>query len=102
MKLRESGEVQHAYLGVQLSADPAEDGGATLAQIEPGGPAADAGLRTGDVVVAIDGDEVAGPDEVRAAISSAAPGETVEVEVRRGGENGTVEVELGERPDQVQ
>jgi putative serine protease PepD len=101
-QLRESGEVQHAYLGVQLAAEPAEDGGAQLAEVEEGGPADQAGVQSGDVVVAIDGEEVEGPDDVRSAVSAAEPGEEIELRILRNGEEQTVEVTLGERPDQVQ
>jgi putative serine protease PepD len=101
-ELLASGEVRHAYLGVALAEEPAEDGGVPLTEVVPGGPADDAGLRAGDVIVAIGGDEVASQGEVRSAVDSREPGATVEVRVRRAGEQRTVEVELGERPDEVQ
>ena len=100
-ELLERGEVRHAYLGVGLADEPAEGGGATLTEVAPGGPAADAGLREGDVVEAIAGDEVETPDAVRAAIESRDPGDDVQVRVRRDGQTRTVTVELGNRPAQV-
>jgi putative serine protease PepD len=101
-ELLESGEIRHAYLGVALAAEASDDGGVAVEEVTAGGPADDAGLRTGDVIVAIAGDEVASPDEVRAAIDSRNPGDAVEVRIRRGGDERTVRVELGERPDEVQ
>jgi putative serine protease PepD len=100
-ELLERGEVQHAYLGVSLEEEPAEGGGVALGQVADGGPADDAGIRSGDAIVAIDGDEVETPDEVRAAVDAHDPGDEVEVRIRRGGDTQTVTVTLGERPAQV-
>ena len=100
-ELLQSGEVQHAYLGVGLEDEPAEDGGVPLSEIADGGPADDAGLRAGDVIVAVGGDEVATPEDVRDAIDSRDPGDEVEVRVRRGDDTRTVTVTLGERPATV-
>jgi putative serine protease PepD len=98
-ELLKDGEVEHAYLGVQLS-DETE--AVTLVEVVDGGPAEKAGLRSGDVVVALDGEAVQSGDDVRAAVSAKRPGDTLEVEVRRGGDTETVEVELGRRPASVE
>jgi putative serine protease PepD len=100
-QLRADGDVQHAYLGVGLANEPAEGGGVELEEVVDGGPADDAGLQSGDVIVAVDGDEVETPDEVRAAVDSHQPGDEFEVQVRRDGDTRTETVTLGERPDQV-
>jgi putative serine protease PepD len=98
----ESGNApQHAYLGLQTS-DTANGEGAEIAAATPGGPSADAGLQTGDVVVRVDGQDVTGANDVASAIEDNKPGDKVEVTVRRGGSEQTIDVTLGQRPDQVQ
>jgi putative serine protease PepD len=99
-ELLAGGEVQHAYLGVSLE-EAAEGGGVPLGEVVNGGPADDAGLRAGDAIVAIDGDAVETPEEVRAAIDSHDPGDKIEVRVRRDSSTRTETVTLGERPQQV-
>jgi putative serine protease PepD len=98
----ESGNApEHAYLGLQTS-DTQNGEGAEIAQATPNGPAADAGLQAGDVVVKVDGQDVTGANDVAAAIEDNKPGDKVEVMVRRGGSEQTIDVTLGQRPDSVQ
>jgi putative serine protease PepD len=98
----ESGNApEHAYLGLQTS-DTQNGEGAEIAQATPNGPAADAGLQAGDVVVKVDGQDVTGANDVATAIEDNKPGDKVEVTVRRGGSEQTIDVTLGQRPDSVQ
>jgi putative serine protease PepD len=91
------GEIEHAYLGV--STDDVESGnGAAIAEVRTGTPAERAGLEAGDVVTAVDGEDVSSADELRRAIDSHKPGDKVEVTVRRGDGTETVTVTLGTRP----
>jgi putative serine protease PepD len=98
--LREDGSVERAYLGVTTRERPQRDG-AVVVEAAGGGPAADAGIRGGDRIVALAGQEVREPGELAAAVSARRPGETVEVRLVREGEEQTIEVELGERPDEA-
>ena len=92
----ERGEtIKRAYMGVSTSGD---SGRSTIAAVSAGGPAAAAGLRVGDVIVSVDGKKVADPDDVAAAIQDRHPGESVKVEVQRGGSSQTLDVTLAERP----
>jgi S1-C subfamily serine protease len=94
-QLIRGGKVEHAYLGVQLSdANP----GATISSVRSDGPAAGAGLRTGDVVTAIDGRAVGNSDALVSAIDAHKPGDQVTLKVRRGGDTRDVHVKLGTRP----
>src|SRR5919199_48742 len=93
-----SGKVSHAYLGVQLT-DASSGGGATVAQTVSGGPGADAGLRSGDVVTAIDGKAIDASDALVAAVDSHKPGDQVTLTVKRGGDTSQVKVKLGTRPN---
>jgi putative serine protease PepD len=95
----ERGEtIQRPFLGVSTTQGT---GGALVREVTSGGPAAEAGVRTGDVIVRVGGDRVREPDDVAAAIQDMRPGERVEVEVRRGGDSRTVGVELGNRAGQT-
>ena len=79
----ERGEtIRRPFLGVSTAPGT---GGALVREVTAGGPAADAGLRTGDVIVQIEGERVQEPGDVASAIQDHRPGDTVEVEVRRGG-----------------
>jgi putative serine protease PepD len=92
----ERGEtIKRAYLGVSTSGD---SGRVTVAAVSAGGPAAAAGVRVGDVITSVGDKKVATPDDVSAAIQDRRPGESVEVEVQRGGATQTLNVTLAERP----
>lgn len=54
----------HALIGVQLD-DGAGSSGAHVREVSPGGPAADAGIQSGDVIVAVNGTAVSGAEPVR-------------------------------------
>jgi putative serine protease PepD len=95
-QLISSGKVAHAYLGVQLSDG---NGGAQIGQVAGGGPAADAGLRSGDVVTAMDGKAINGADALVTAVDGKKPGDTVTLKVRRGGSTNDIKVKLGTRPN---
>jgi putative serine protease PepD len=88
------GSVAHAYLGVSLP----DDGAAEVQEVVGGTPADDGGLRTGDVVTAVDGDAIESGDELREAIDAKRPGDKITLTITRGGDERTVEVTLGERP----
>ncbi len=78
--------------GAKIADGPAEDGTAPLT---PGGPAERAGVRPGDVIVALDGKPVQGTEELIVAIRTHAPGETVTLTVRRGNAEQEIAVVLG-------
>ena len=119
-QLLSSGKVEHAYLGVAIESIPTSVAdqldtvtGAAVTDVRSGSPAADAGLKAatgtktvdgqqyptgGDVITAIDGQAVAGADELRAAIDAKKPGQKVELTVRRDGKTTSVELTLASRP----
>jgi putative serine protease PepD len=88
------GTVQHAYLGVQVGT-PTTGTGALLGKVTAGTPAAKAGLKAKDVVTAIDGTTISGPDDLAAAIAAKQPGDALSLTVRRSGETQTIQVTLG-------
>jgi putative serine protease PepD len=96
-QLDRNGRVQHAYLGVQTT-ETATGAGARIAAVTAGGPAAEAGLAAGDVVVAFGGQQIQDPAGLSAAVNARRPGERVVVTVRRGGAERSVTVTLGQQP----
>jgi len=84
-----------AWLGV-WSAN-AVDGGAQILAVVRDGPAAQAGLRGGDVVVELAGRPVAGEADLGRALRELAPGDKARIGVLRDGERLELEARLGER-----
>lgn len=102
-QLRASGHATHAYLGVGTTGatsgtDTTGEAGATVASVAAGGPAADAGLRVGDVITGIDDAAVANSDALGTAVDAHKPGTKVTVSYKRDGKAGTASVTLGTRP----
>lgn len=104
-ELRAHGGVRKGYLGV--GAFPAHlppalaqlaggDRGALIASVEDGSPAATGGVIVGDLVIAVAGDPITGPDGLRLALADR-PGETVELRLLRGGALHTLTIALGSR-----
>jgi putative serine protease PepD len=94
-QLERDGRVRRAYLGVSTSS--AGRGAVVREAVRPG-PAARAGLRSGDVIVSVGGARIRNPDDVASAIADRSPGERVTVEYRRDGETRSVDVLLRARP----
>ena len=77
---------------------PTDLEGALITEIVRGAPADEAGLETGDVITAIDGEPVTGNEELTSILTEHDPGETVRVEIVNDGGKDTVEVTLAQRP----
>jgi S1-C subfamily serine protease len=71
--------------------------GVRVAEVVPGSPAEAAGVRAGDVLVALDGKPIADLRGYSAALKARQPGDTVELTVRRDGEEKVLTATLGER-----
>ncbi len=76
--------------GVQVATEPS----GTTPPVSEGGPAANAGIRPGDVIVAIDGRPVTEPDELIVSIRAKAPGDATVLTVRSGDDERDVRVVL--------
>jgi putative serine protease PepD len=95
----EAGEtVAHAYLGVSTGTASGATAGAQVAEVVQGSPAAEAGLRQGDIVTALGEEPVASTEDLVAAIATREPGETVALEVERDGQKTSLKVTLGTQP----
>jgi S1-C subfamily serine protease len=124
-QLKGDGEVDYAYLGVTSESvypQLAEhlgletDAGALITDVVNGSPADEAGLRGssgedtfqlrqvktgGDVVIAVEGEPVLANNDLSTLIARHKPGDTVTLEVVRDGDETSVDVRLGSRPDDV-
>jgi len=101
------GRVVRGYLGTMIQSLSEElsnefglkdQSGALVSDVEPAGPAAKAGLKSGDVITEVAGKKVEGPRELRLMVGAMAPGTKVEVKLMREGKEQVIPVELGELP----
>ncbi len=106
--LRDKGRVVRGYIGTSVQtltpeiADAmklkGQQTGALVAEVEPNAPAAKAGIKSGDVITAVNGKKVNDPRQLRLMIGSMAPGTRVQIEVNREGQTKTFDVPLAEMP----
>jgi serine protease Do/serine protease DegQ len=89
------GEVKRGRLGLAMQ-DVAGSEGAIVTEVQANSPAAQAGLRKGDVVVGLGGRPVRGAAELRARLAVVPVGETVEMRVQRGNETQLLKARIGE------
>jgi S1-C subfamily serine protease len=125
-QLIDGGEVQRGYLGItggDITPEAAEaldlpvERGAIVEQAYEGGPAAEGGLQGadgeatvqgqtipvgGDIITAIDGEEIEGMEDLIATVNSASPGDELVLTIMRGDEEQELAVTLGNRPAQVE
>jgi len=88
------GEVKRGRLGISMT-DVVGGEGATIAEVQADSPASKAGLRKGDVVTGFNGRPVRGAAELRARLGVVPVGETVDLQVQRGGEKRTLKAQIG-------
>ncbi len=103
-QLISTGVAKHAYLGVSIADGVVSDGtsernAAIVESIGHGTPAAEAGLRSGDAVVAVDGDRVNSSLSLVASIREQQPDETITLSVIRDGQQQEITVTLTTRAE---
>lgn len=86
------------YLGVDVML---ADGGMLIHTIQPDSPAEDAGLLVGDIIVAVDGNDVGLGLSAERLIASYHPGDEITIEILRGGESQQLDVVLGAAPQRA-
>lgn len=106
-QLKESGTVDRGWLGIRIqnvSEDLAQSlglssqSGALVAGVDEGTPAYAAGVKTGDIVLSVDEDEVANSRALARLVGARKPDETVKLAIVREGQTMTVPVTLGKLP----
>lgn len=106
--LAENGHVRRGYLGVrsqpvelssamQQALGRGQETGLLLVNIEGSSPAAQGGLQVGDILVGLDGRQLADPDDLLVVLSGPIVGQVAQIEVLRGGQLQTLAVTIGER-----
>lgn len=86
------------FLGVSLEQRTDGGAGSIIATVQPGSPAAQAGIRIGDIVLAVDGEPVNGQAGLVAAIRDRTAGDTVTIDLIRASERLSVTATLVARP----
>lgn len=103
------GAVEHPYLGIAMqdlhgqltNALGLPDGttGVVVAQVNPGSPAAAAGLQMGDVITKVGDKPVSSAKDVQNVVRTLKPGVTLPLQVLRAGQAVTMDVTIGDYPD---
>ena len=107
-QIREDGEVIYPFFGItsqpltdelaaQLDIEPVD--GQLVTDIEPGGPADEAGIEPGDVLRSIDGQPIDAQNPFIEILFAHEPDDTIEVVILRNGEEQTLQVTLSERQE---
>jgi 2-alkenal reductase len=107
-KLIAEGKVSYPYLGVSYGMIDAElaaennlpvTNGALVSEVQPGQPAAKAGVQNGDIITAVDGQKLGSDVSLRGVLLAHAPGDNVKLEVLRDGKTLSLDVTLATRPE---
>jgi S1-C subfamily serine protease len=83
------------YLGLGLDLEAKE---CVVIEVTENGPAAQAGLKVGDVLTKFDDQKLGGPDDLGEMIRKKRPGDEITLEVKRDREMLGVKVKVGRRP----
>jgi serine protease Do len=105
--LKEHGSVTRGFIGVQMqpvtkeiaeAIGLKEPKGALVAEALKDSPAAKAGIRTGDTIVAVDGETIKEAKDLSRKIANVEPGKNVSITLYRDGKERTVNLEVGRQP----
>jgi serine protease Do len=110
-ELTARGKVTRGWLGVSvqpLTAELAqsfgtrEEGGVLVADVMDGSPAEKGGLKSGDIIVDFNGKRVTAPSDLQRAVGLTGPGSTAKVRILRDKTERTVEIRIGEAPEETE
>jgi Do/DeqQ family serine protease len=114
-QLATKGKAEHAYLGVQMTTltpevkqeinsnsnagfNISDDQGVLVMRVVSGSPADRAGLKPGDVVRRVNGQDVTTADQLQNVVEAAQVGNTLQIELKRSGRDQTIAVQTGAYP----
>jgi serine protease Do len=106
-QLKDNGKVARGWIGVQIQPVTAEIAdslglknakGALVAEAQPNSPAQEAGIKSGDVILGVDGEKVEGPRELARKIAGLGPDAKADLTVWHGGAEKTISIKLGVLP----
>src|SRR5690606_36719842 len=106
-QLKEHGKVTRGRIGVQIGPVSDDVGkaiglpdakGAMVSNVEPSGPADEAGIRAGDVITKFDGKDITHMTDLPRIVGSTKPGARVSIDVWRKGKSVSLKVKVGEMP----
>lgn len=109
VQLRDNGRVERGLLGVQIQPVTKEiaeslslkaDKGALVAMVQPDSPALAAGVKSGDVIVSVDGKKLDGIKELTRTISAMKPGTSVKLGVWRDGKDMSLTAKVGDQKEE--
>ncbi len=110
-QLKDKGSVSRGWIGVQIqpvTPDIADSlglkkaEGALVAEPQANGPAAKAGIESGDVITAVNGETVKDARELARTIGGLAPGNAVKLNVLHKGQDKVINLTLGQLPNSVE
>jgi serine protease Do len=110
-QLKDKGTVSRGWIGVQIqpvTADIADSlglkkaEGALVAEPQPDGPAVKAGIESGDVITAVNGEQVKDARELARTIGGFAPGTAVKLNVLHKGQDKVISLTLGQLPNTIE
>jgi serine protease Do len=110
-QLKDKGSVSRGWIGVQIqpvTSDIADSlgmkkaEGALVAEPQANGPAAKAGIESGDVITAVNGEPVKDARELARTIGGLPPGNSVKLNVLHKGEDKVVNITLGQLPNNLE
>jgi len=110
-QLKDKGSVSRGWIGVQIqpvTADIADSlglkkaEGALVAEPQANGPAAKAGIESGDVITAVNGESVKDARELARTIGGLAPGNAVKLNVLHKGQDKVINLTLGQLPNAME
>lgn len=99
-QLQAGAKLEQGYLGVTIDQAQSNTNGVTIGDVDASSGAAEAGLKAGDVLTAVDGKAVSDYEGLVEQISGRQPGESVTVTITRNGQQQDVKVTLRARPAQ--
>jgi len=96
-ELREKGRIERGWLGVSMT--DVREHGVGIVEVARGGPAGRAGVKPGDIVIAVNGQTVDDARSLQRAVAAITPGQVARLTLRRQGRDMDLTITVGRRPN---